>query len=72
MNKLDSKGVFLRFPWSSTPLSVLICGICLTFATPMCCALFEQKASMKVTDLEEEVKVRFLHLIMIVNLKTCT
>ncbi|KAK6616834.1 hypothetical protein RUM43_014975 [Polyplax serrata] len=56
MNKLDSKGVFLRFPWSSTPLSVLICGICLTFATPMCCALFEQKASMKVTDLEEEVK----------------
>ncbi|EEB12765.1 Sideroflexin-1, putative [Pediculus humanus corporis] len=56
MNKLEAKGLFKCYPWSSTPLSVLICGICLTFATPMCCALFEQRASIKVSDLEDDLK----------------
>ncbi|KAL0276715.1 UNVERIFIED_CONTAM: hypothetical protein PYX00_004227 [Menopon gallinae] len=56
MNALDKKGFFVRYPWSSTPLSVLVCGIALTFATPMCCAIFEQRASIKVDDLEPEIK----------------
>ena len=32
-------------------------GICLTFATPMCCALFPQKASMAVSSLEPAAQV---------------
>lgn len=53
---LEKKGVFRRFPWANAPIQTLFCGFCLTFATPLCCALYSQKASIRVDQLEKEVQ----------------
>jgi len=62
MNYLDRKGFLKRFPWSAAPIQIGLCGMLLTFATPMCCALFPQKASISVSSLEPELqeKIRLL------------
>ncbi|XP_037779554.1 sideroflexin-3-like isoform X1 [Penaeus monodon] len=62
MNVLEKRGTLKRMPWISAPLQVALCGLCLTFATPACCALFPQKASIAVSSLEPEVqeKIRAL------------
>lgn len=62
MNFLDRKGFFKRYPWSAAPLQVTLCGILLTFATPMCCALFPQKASISVSQLEPELQAKIRQL----------
>lgn len=56
MNHLEKKGTLLRFPWIAAPLQVALCGICLVSATPLCCALFPQKASIAVSSLEPDVQ----------------
>ncbi|KAK7081184.1 Sideroflexin-1 [Halocaridina rubra] len=56
MNMLEKRGTLRRMPWISAPLQVFLCGVCLTFATPACCALFPQKASIAVSSLETEVQ----------------
>lgn len=56
MNLLEKRGTLARFPWASAPLQVFLCGFCLTFATPMCCALFPQKSSINVSSLENELQ----------------
>ncbi|KAM7042425.1 sideroflexin-1 isoform 2-T3 [Acridotheres tristis] len=43
MNTLEKKAFLKRFPWMSAPIQVGLVGICLVFATPLCCALFPQK-----------------------------
>lgn len=60
MNILEKRGTLRRMPWISAPLQVALCGVCLTFATPACCALFPQKASIAVSSLEPEVQVGVL------------
>lgn len=51
------KGDFLKkYPWMTAPVQIGIVGLFLVFATPMCCALFPQKSSMKVSSLEQELQ----------------
>lgn len=58
MDQLEKRGILRRLPWIGAPVQILLCGLCLTFATPMCCALFPQKSSMPVSNLEPELQVR--------------
>lgn len=53
---LEKKGVLKRFPWANAPIQTLFCGLCLTFATPLCCALYSQRASIRVDQLEADVQ----------------
>eukprot|EP00096_Caligus_rogercresseyi_P011516 TRINITY_DN4538_c0_g1_i1.p1 TRINITY_DN4538_c0_g1~~TRINITY_DN4538_c0_g1_i1.p1 ORF type:complete len:320 (+),score=80.91 TRINITY_DN4538_c0_g1_i1:331-1290(+) len=60
MNALEKRGVFQRYPRLNAPMQISMLGLILTFATPLCCAIFEQKASIPVSriepDLQDKVK----------------
>jgi len=57
MNFLEKKYSRIK---ASLPLTLacqlVLIGTCLVFATPMCCAIFPQKSSIKVGSLEDDVK----------------
>lgn len=56
MNKLE-QGPFLRkYPAMNGPSMVLLTGLCLSFSTPLCCALFPQRSSLPVSSLEPELQ----------------
>ncbi|PSN44206.1 Sideroflexin-3 [Blattella germanica] len=56
MDYLERKRFLARYPWSGAPIQLALIGLCLTFATPMCCAIFSQKASISVSMLEPELR----------------
>lgn len=56
MNKLEQQGFFNKYPRAVAPLQIGLLGLVLTFATPMCCAIFEQKASIKPTAIEPHLQ----------------
>lgn len=58
MSFLEKKEFLKRFRWANSPIQVLFCGLCLTFATPLCCALFSQKAAIAVSSLEPEIAAK--------------
>ncbi|XP_066581206.1 sideroflexin-1 [Prorops nasuta] len=60
MNYLDRKKLLRNAKWAAAPIQVLVCGICLTFATPLCCALFAQRVPISVDHLEPEVRDKVL------------
>ena len=58
MNKLDQRGLFKKYPKANAPLQVFLVGLILTFATPLCCAIFPQMTSIHVDSLEADVRDR--------------
>lgn len=46
-------------PWT-LGLQLLFIGTCLVFATPSCCAIFPQKSSVKINNLEDDVKNKLI------------
>ena len=58
MDMLEKKGVLARYPKISAPTQILMCGFFLTFATPLCCAIFPQLTSIHVDSLEADVRDR--------------
>uniref|UniRef100_A0A8P4GSA8 Sidoreflexin n=1 Tax=Dicentrarchus labrax TaxID=13489 RepID=A0A8P4GSA8_DICLA len=56
MNALEKRAFMKRFPILNAPVQVGLVGLCLVFATPLCCALFPQKSSMSVSGLEAELQ----------------
>ncbi|KAK3714545.1 hypothetical protein QZH41_014218 [Actinostola sp. cb2023] len=56
MNHLDSKSFMKKFPILASPIQVLLVGLCLVFATPLCCAIFPQQSSLKVKHLEPHLQ----------------
>uniref|UniRef100_UPI00398E8DFB sideroflexin-3 n=1 Tax=Pristiophorus japonicus TaxID=55135 RepID=UPI00398E8DFB len=58
MNALEKRAFLKRFPLFNAPVQVGLVGLCLVFATPLCCALFPQKSSMKVSHLEPELQAQ--------------
>ncbi|XP_017770198.1 PREDICTED: sideroflexin-1, partial [Nicrophorus vespilloides] len=56
MNHLERRGTLCRYPWATLPIQVALLGVCLTFATPLACAVFKQKAEIRFSDLEPELK----------------
>lgn len=76
MNSLERRGLLRKVPWVNAPLQLLLCGFFLTFATPMCCALFPQKSPIQVTDLEKPLQVNIIifycgrSIVLIINCVT--
>jgi len=59
MNWLDTKAWWKpRAHLLSAPLQTVLIGVILTFATPMCCALFPQMSSIDVAKLEPELQAK--------------
>ncbi|KAF2884511.1 hypothetical protein ILUMI_21656 [Ignelater luminosus] len=56
MNHLERQGTLCRYPWMTLPAQVGLVGLCLTFATPLACAFFKQKAEIKFKSLEPELQ----------------
>ncbi|XP_059050630.1 sideroflexin-1-3 [Achroia grisella] len=55
-NYATRRGMFCRYPLAVIPFQLFLVGLCVTFATPLCCALFEQRAAIGVNSLEEDLQ----------------
>lgn len=55
---LEKKGIFNRRPWLAAPLQMSLVAACLTLATPLCCAIFSQRAAIPFHRLETDIQVR--------------
>jgi len=60
MNYIEKKPFMKRMPWLASPLQIGMVGMILVFATPLCCAIFPQTSSMKVSSLEGELQSAIL------------
>ncbi|CAJ0587121.1 unnamed protein product, partial [Mesorhabditis spiculigera] len=56
MNVITKKKWYHARPWLGVPIQTALAGLCLVFSTPLCCALFPQKSSIKVSLLEPELQ----------------
>lgn len=56
MSRLEKTATFIKNPWLKAPTTVLLTGLCLTFSTPLCCALFPQRAAIELKDLEPKLQ----------------
>jgi len=58
MSFAEKTATFIKNPWLKAPATVLLTGMALTFSTPMCCALFPQRAAIEAKDLEPALQQR--------------
>ncbi|KAG2919391.1 hypothetical protein PC115_g10149 [Phytophthora cactorum] len=56
MNKLEQRPLFRNNKVVNALTMVGLTGVCLSFSTPLCCALFPQRSSMAVSALEPELQ----------------
>ncbi|CAM0512727.1 unnamed protein product [Fasciola hepatica] len=56
VDALEKRGILARARWIGPTVQVSICGLCLTFMTPLCCALFPQISSIAFDKLEPSVQ----------------
>ncbi|GJQ75886.1 hypothetical protein Trydic_g17948 [Trypoxylus dichotomus] len=56
MDHLEKKAIFIKYPMLPGPLQLFMLALCLTFATPLCCALFVQRAAIKYRSLESSAR----------------
>lgn len=55
MNILERRNLLANAKWAAMPIQLAVCGVCLTFATPLCCALVAQQVPISIDRLEPEV-----------------
>ncbi|XP_045490267.1 sideroflexin-1-3 isoform X1 [Pieris rapae] len=55
-NIATQRGLFCHYPKAVIPFQLFLVGLCVTFATPLCCAIFDQRASLAVDSLDTELK----------------
>ena len=48
--------IYFTINWRFFPFQIGLCGVILTFATPLCCAIFEQRASIPVSSCESHIQ----------------
>ncbi|XP_013165625.1 PREDICTED: sideroflexin-1 isoform X1 [Papilio xuthus] len=55
-NMATKRGLFNKYPLAVMPFQLVLVGMCVTFATPMCCAFFNQQATISVSKLEPHLQ----------------
>ncbi|XP_025411790.1 sideroflexin-1-like isoform X1 [Sipha flava] len=56
MEAIEKRGLLKNMKWAPAPLQIALCGMFLTFATPMCCALYPQISPISIDRLEPELQ----------------
>lgn len=56
MSRLERTAFLKARPFLGAPIMVGLTGLCLSLSTPLCCAVFPQEASIKLSDIEPELQ----------------
>ncbi len=58
MANLETTSLLRSMPGLGAPIMVAMTGLCLSFSTPLCCALFPQEAAIGLDQVEPELKAK--------------
>lgn len=72
MEAIERRGLLKKMRWAPAPLQIALCGVFLTFATPMCCALYPQISPIAIDKLEPELQVIPCYIIKRAKNNYCT
>lgn len=62
MEAIERRGLLQNMKWAPAPLQIILCGVILTFATPMCCAIYPQITPVSIDKLESELQVHNIYI----------